>query len=56
MWNAAGQAQSSVAVGATGGVSMGDTRRYQWWYRDGAWGTCNGASNLSNAVEFTWLP
>ncbi len=54
--NGAGAAQSTVPVGFVGGALSGDTRRYQWWYRDANWGSCSGQTNLSNAVEFTWIP
>jgi len=51
-----GTAVSTLAIASAGGVTAGDTRRYQWWYRDGAWGSCGGGFNLSNGIEFTWLP
>lgn len=54
--NASGVAMSTVAVGSTGSAQVGNTKRYQWWYRDSAWATCNGGSNLSNGAEFTWIP
>jgi hypothetical protein len=54
--NASGVAQSTIAVGSTGSAQVGNTKRYQWWYRDSAWASCSGGSNLSNGVEFTWIP
>ena len=40
------------------GLMAGDTRCYQWWYRDpGASNPCQSDFfNLSNAVSVTWAP
>lgn len=54
--DAMGNANSTLPVGATGGVSAGNTRRYQWWYRDAIWGSCDGAFNVSNGIELVWIP
>ena len=49
----AGQAISTVALGAAGGASPGDVLYYQYWYRDPA-GPCGTGSNLSNAIRVEW--
>lgn len=54
--NAMGIAKSTFSVATMGAVSAGDTRRYQWWYRDPAGSPCNSEFNLSNGIEFTWTP
>lgn len=38
---------------AGSGVSSGDWRYYQWWYRD-VNGPCGGGFNTSNAVSLRW--
>lgn len=42
-------------LGAQGGWSPGDTRRFQAWYRDAA-GPCGQATNLTNGYEVTFGP
>ena len=37
-------------------LSAGDTKCYQFWYRDPVGGPCGSTFNLSNALEVTWLP
>ena len=40
-----------------GGVSAGDLRRYQLWFRDpGSESPCGAGFNLSNGLELTWSP
>lgn len=53
--NGAGEAATTASIVTNGGVSAGDTRRYQWWYRDPA-GPCGTGFNFSNGLELTWLP
>lgn len=48
-----GDVSSSVTISVLGSVSMGDTRSYQYWYRNTT-GPCNGGSNTSNALEIDW--
>ena len=50
----AGNADSSVSISATGGVSPGDTKRYQYWYRDPLLGPCATGFNLTNGYEIQW--
>ena len=54
--NATGSASSTVPIAATGSVSPGDIRRYQWWYRDPTGSPCGTGFNLSNGLEVMWAP
>lgn len=49
----AGAASSSVPIAERGGVSPGDRRYYQLWFRDPS-GPCSSGSNLSGAVQVDW--
>lgn len=51
-----GTALSSVSLAAEGGLAAGQTRRYQWWYRDTVSSPCGSAFNLSNSLSLTWGP
>lgn len=51
-----GNANSSVSISATAGLTSGLTRRYQYWYRDPSAGPCGSGFNLSNGVEAVWVP
>jgi hypothetical protein len=50
-----GDAQTSVEISTSGGVSPGDTRYYQFWYRDPALSTCGFLFNLSNGYSINWI-
>jgi hypothetical protein len=50
----AGLAQSTIPIGTNGQVSAGDTRFYQFWYRDPNTSPCGQLFNLSNGLEVTW--
>ncbi|MCK6446093.1 MAG: hypothetical protein L6Q99_06840 [Planctomycetes bacterium] len=52
--DASGAAQSTVSIVAQGAVVPGVTRTYQAWFRDPQ-GPCGTSSNLSSAVQLTWL-
>ncbi|MDP6408904.1 MAG: hypothetical protein QGI46_05980, partial [Planctomycetota bacterium] len=54
--NGSGAASSSVRLGASGGVSPGQTRFYQWWYRDPTLSVCGSGFNTSNGVAIYWHP
>ncbi|MCB9914793.1 MAG: hypothetical protein H6828_06535 [Planctomycetes bacterium] len=57
--NASGLSETTVDVGAVGGVGAGDVRRYQLWYRNPAQpvgSPCGSSFNLTNGVELTWQP
>jgi len=51
-----GGSTTSIDIGATGGVSAGDVKRYQHWSRDPNTSPCGNLFNLSNAIEVTWTP
>jgi hypothetical protein len=51
-----GNASSSSSVSVGGQCNAGDTRRYQFWYRDPQFSPCLNGFNLSNGLEITWLP
>ena len=53
--DASGDAASTVSISASGGVSSGDVRRYQYWYRDPGGSPCGTSFNLTNGLEVTWL-
>ena len=46
--------QTSISIATDGNVSLGDTRRYQYWYRDSGTSPCGTLFNLSNGYEVTW--
>lgn len=50
-----GSAESSVLISSAGNVSPGDTRYYQFWYRDPS-GPCSGQFNVSSGQAVSWLP
>jgi hypothetical protein len=54
--DSSGAASTSVNVGLSGGVVAGDTRCYQYWYRDPINSPCGANFNLSNSYGVTWLP
>ncbi|MCB9903540.1 MAG: hypothetical protein H6831_03950 [Planctomycetes bacterium] len=50
----AGSTTGSIVTG--GGVSPGETRYYQQWYRDpGGVSPCGFGSNFSNALQIDWI-
>ncbi|MCB9916303.1 MAG: hypothetical protein H6828_14340 [Planctomycetes bacterium] len=51
-----GHTQSSVSIAGATGVVGGDTKRYQYWYRDPVLSPCGTAFNLSNGLEIAWQP
>jgi plastocyanin len=46
--------QTSLPIAASGGANVGQTKRYQYWYRDAGTSPCNSLFNLSNGYEVTW--
>jgi hypothetical protein len=54
--DASGASMTTTGIGAMGGVSAGDVKRYQIWARDPNTSPCGGNFNLSNGVEINWIP
>ncbi len=58
--SSSGDSATSISLSAKGGVSAGDTKRYQCWYRDTSGlqpcGVGVNDFNLSNGYEVTWRP
>ena len=46
--------QTTLPIAASANVSIGQTKRYQYWYRDSGASPCNSQFNLSNGYEVTW--
>jgi plastocyanin len=46
--------QTSLPIAASGGANVGQTKLYQYWYRDAGTSPCNSLFNLSNGYEVTW--
>jgi hypothetical protein len=51
-----GRVTSTVEVPALGGFGPGDTKYYQFWYRDTLGACAVGSFNTTNAIEITWAP
>ncbi len=51
-----GSSATTIPIGAKGGVSSGDTRYYQCWYRNPLNSPCGSDFNASNGYAITWLP
>ncbi len=51
-----GFSATTTSVSTKDGVSIGDTKRYQLWYRDTGSSPCNSGFNLTNGYEVTWTP
>jgi len=49
-----GGSSTTIDIGAKGGVSAGDVKRYQHWSRDPNSSPCGSQFNLSNGIEITW--
>ena len=54
--NASGVSSTTIPISVKGGVSAGDTLRYQCWYRTTTASPCSSEFNLSNGYEVTWIP
>jgi len=52
--DAGGNGASAVTISVFGAVNTGDTKNYQFWYRDVS-GPCASGFNTTNALELTWL-
>ncbi|MAF67592.1 MAG: hypothetical protein CMJ84_18295 [Planctomycetes bacterium] len=54
--DSSGASATTINVGAAAGVSAGDTKRYQLWYRDPASSPCGTTFNLTSGIEALWTP
>jgi len=52
----AGISETSIDIVAKGGVSSGDIKNYQLWYRDPASSLCGTTFNLTNGVQVLFTP
>ena len=51
-----GDSSTSLDVASAGGVSAGDVKRYQLWYRNPGISSCLSGFNLTNGYEVAWTP
>ncbi len=49
-----GRAESTAKISDEANLQPGDTRFYQFWYRDPGLSPCNTEFNISNGVSLTW--
>jgi len=56
MTSGTGTVNYGPGLGATGGWSAGDTRRFQIWYRDPQGGPCGSGFNLTHGIEIDFIP
>lgn len=54
--SASGTSMSTVDIPSASGVTAGETRHYQLWFRDPTNGPCNTGFNTTNAMAVTWTP
>ena len=48
------EVSTSISIAELGGVEIGETKRYQYWYRDPNVWICDNGFNLTNGYEVTW--
>jgi hypothetical protein len=48
--------QTTISIASAGGVSAGEMKRYQYWYRDAGVSPCGTGFNLTNGFELVWQP
>ena len=51
-----GESSSTISVATKGEVNVGDTKYYQYWYRDPNVWICDNGFNTTNGYEITWTP
>ena len=52
--NGTGGALSTVPIGPVGLVVPGETKYYQYWYRDPISSPCGALFNLTNGLQVAW--
>ena len=52
--NSGGSASTTIGIAAKTGVSPGETKYYQWWFRDPGGSPCGDEGNTSNGYMITW--
>ncbi len=52
--SSAGTSRTTTSIANKGRVSAGDTKTYQYFYRDTSASPCSSLFNLSNGYELTW--
>ncbi|MCH2105637.1 MAG: endonuclease, partial [Planctomycetes bacterium] len=55
-FSSSGSSGTTGPIAEQGGVSAGDLKRYQLWYRDTNGSPCESGFNLSNGYEVIWTP
>jgi hypothetical protein len=53
--DANGASSTTIGIATNGGVSAGEVKRYQCWYRDPVGSPCGSGFNLSNGFEVNWV-
>ena len=48
------EVSTSISIAELGGVEIGETKRYQYWYRDPDVWICDNGFNLTKGYEVTW--
>jgi hypothetical protein len=51
-----GESTSTVSIATKGEVIVGDTKYYQYWYRDPNVWICDNGFNTTNGYKVTWTP
>jgi hypothetical protein len=51
-----GESSSTISIATRGEVIVGDTKFYQYWYRDPNVWICDNGFNTTNGYEVTWTP
>jgi hypothetical protein len=54
--DSSGASSTTIDIGSAGGVSAGETKRYQLWYRDPQTSMCGTTFNLTSGIEAVWTP
>ena len=55
-YSSAGTSQTTISIATKGKVSAGESKTYQYFYRDTSGSPCGSGFNLSNGYEVPWMP